>query len=143
MLDKLSQSIHDRWAADAVLTTALPATRVTTGRSHAAEPDMPYAVFELSGGTNGSTDLRTNDDARVETVAARLKIHVGPQPVEYAAGCSIAQAARACYERADFDLSDDAGRVIDVLTDSLAVVQAEDDGCWTFTLDFRFKVYRR
>lgn len=142
MLDQLSQAIHARLAADVAFVAALPVERITTGQCRTTDPDPPFAVLEFPGCAGASTDLRANDDSSVETVAVRLKIHTGPEPDQYTAGSSITSAARACFERADFDLAADAGRVIDVLVDSPSVTQAGDDGRWTFTLEFRFKVYR-
>lgn len=142
MIDKLATAIHSRWADDATLSSLLPGARVTTGRCGTGETRRPFAVFEFPGESSGTTDLRANDDSTVETISVRLRVHTGSEPIEYAAGCSIVAAARALYERSDFDLPDDAGRVLNAIATSPAVIQSDDDGCWTFTLNFHFKVYR-
>ena len=126
----LAQVLHQRWAADAALNSALPAGRVFTGPS--VDPNTPFAVI-----TRRSARPRTHfgDGSGIDTVAVRVEVF----DESYDAAAAVVHALSGAFDGVTFDLAG-ANRVL--------IMQRRDesehqsvDGVWRLTVDFDCTVY--
>jgi hypothetical protein len=126
----LEQAIHTRWAADAKLNAALPAERVTTGRTSLS--GVPYATILRQ---SCRTLLRTNAGDSLDEIT--LRIHVWHD--DHDAGRAITDAATAAFDQATFPL--DAGRRVVQMRRQSEATEEHPAGKWQFTLAFTVQVY--
>jgi len=126
----LEQAIHERWAADGVLSSLLSAEEVVTGNRSGSR--VPYATIHRR---ENRTLLRTNAGDAVDE--AVLLIHVWHD--DYDVGRAILERVKAAFDRSDFPLAGN-DRVIRMCrtTDS---ARQHDDGLWQFSIEFSVQVY--
>jgi hypothetical protein len=126
----LAQVIHQRWAADAALSSLLPASRVYTGMS--IDPTRPYAIITRQ------TDRPVacfNDGSTVDRVGVRVQVFHDA----YDAGAAVVHQIKLAFHLAEFALSG-SDKVFTMQRSNDSEHQNED-GVWQFVVDFNCTVY--
>lgn len=127
---KLSQVIHQRWAAATALDNLLPATRVCTGLN--ADPTTPYAVISKEG---QSPESLHHDGSGVDEVKLRIQVYHD----NYDRAVAILEQIKVAFDRTSFDLSG-SDRVL-AMQRTGDFENQNDDGLWHMVIDFRLTVY--
>jgi hypothetical protein len=126
----LAQVIHQRWAADAALSSLLPASRVYTGMS--IDPTTPYAVITRQSDRPAAY---FNDGSTVDRIGVRVQVFHHA----YDAGAAVVHQLKLAFHLAEFPLSgSDKVLTMQRANDS---EQQNKDGVWQFVVDFDCTVY--
>jgi hypothetical protein len=127
----LTGAIHTQWEANATLNGLLPVASVQTGTFFATEPTFPYAT--ITEPTGGSIRARMNDGHRIDEVLVRIAIYHGAD--NYDEGEAIVTAVDDAFDKLEFDISN-GDRVIAMMIDGPASKDQDDEGNWTWVIDF-------
>ncbi len=129
MSTTLEAAVHRRWAESPELVALAPAERVRTGTAHGGP--LPYATIARE---KRKTLVRTSGNT-VDEVTLRIDLWHD----RHDAGRAAADAVRAAFDRAKFDL-DATSRVVRMCP--IEESSAEHaDGPWQFTLVFSIHLH--